>query len=280
MNSKMVDNLTFQTFSSRYLLKCDREIAYESPDHIMPWGTSRDNSKNQRFNNKLYKLYGSLTHPLRVLDIGCSGGGFVKNCIDDGCLAIGLEGSDYSKRLKRAEWRTIPESLFTCDATANFEILCEQNGEMTQAYFDVVTSWEFIEHIAENDLPKVAENVKRHLADSGLWIMSVSTIEDVINGVRLHQTVKPKSWWIKKVEEWGLEHLEGHVDYFNTQFVRGPKYGGPGSFILILAKKKACAPAIPNLPPFRKFFEYLYDKWLGSFPQKVLRIIVVGDIAI
>ena len=34
--------------------------------------------------------------PLRVLDIGCAGGGFVRSLIDDGHFAVGLEGSDLS----------------------------------------------------------------------------------------------------------------------------------------------------------------------------------------
>jgi len=66
-----------------------------------------------------------LEKQLKILDMGCSGGGFVRNCLDDGCLAIGLEGSDYSKRHRRAEWRVIPEYLFTCDVTASLKLLIE-----------------------------------------------------------------------------------------------------------------------------------------------------------
>ena len=39
------------------MVKTEREIAYESPDHLNPWGTKQDNSVNRRFNDKLYKLY-------------------------------------------------------------------------------------------------------------------------------------------------------------------------------------------------------------------------------
>src|SRR5256885_5567126 len=54
--------------------------------------------------------------------------------------------------------------------------------------FDVVTSWELIEHIAEKDLTKIALNVKKHLAPGGLWIMSVANYDCVVDGVNLHQT--------------------------------------------------------------------------------------------
>jgi SAM-dependent methyltransferase len=249
----------------RILVKTEREVAYESPDHLTPWGTKQNNSTNGRFNDKLYKLY-PRQEQLKVLDMGCSGGGFVKSCLDDGCFALGLEGSDFSKRHRRAEWRSIPEHLFTCDVTGDFEILIEAGSELKRLEFDVVTCWEMIEHIAEPDIAEVAENVKRYLAPGGIWIMSVSPNEEVIHGVRLHQTVQPKSWWVGKFTELGLEHSERHVRYFNTQFVRGPKYNGPGSFHLVLTTDKKRLPAIPRETLLRR----LNDLWIGSLPQKVL----------
>lgn len=249
----------------KILLKAEKEVALSSPDHQMPWGTRRDNSVNPRFNDKLYRLYPP-SKDLRVLDMGCSGGGFVKSCHDEGCLAVGLEGSDFSKRRGRAEWRTIPEFLFTCDVTGKFEIFIEREGKVSPMLFDVVTCWEMIEHIPEQSIATVAENVKRHLAPGGLWIMSVSAIEDVVGGVRLHQTVKPKAWWVARFSELGLEHSEDYVRYFNTQFVRGPKYGGPGSFHLVLSVGKKDLPPIPHESLLRR----LNDLWIGSTPQKIL----------
>lgn len=248
-------------------VKTEREIAYESPDHLVPWGTRRDNHTNRRFNVKLYKLYPQ-GYNVRVLDMGCSGGAFVKDCLDDGMLAVGLEGSDYSKRLRRAEWRTIPEFLFTGDITGEFEIHLESPGQSPHlAQFDVVTSWEVMEHIAERDLPQVAANVKKHLAPGGLWIMSVSPDEDIVNGVNLHQTMQQKPWWINKFKQLGLEHREEFVKYFNTQWIRGAKYGyAKGGFHLVLCKDTTKLPLIPHEGVLR----WIYDRWLGSMPQRFL----------
>src|SRR5262249_52883832 len=149
-----------------------RPVAYDSPDHRFPTGTRRDNSRNRRFNVKLYQLLGRhmprvgprgawVYWPnidLKVLDIGCAGGGFVKDCLDDGYLAVGLEGSDYSKKRNRAEWATIPDYLFTCDVTKDFDVVLRDGGGERRILFDAVTAWEVMEHIAERDLPKVAEN--------------------------------------------------------------------------------------------------------------------------
>jgi SAM-dependent methyltransferase len=258
-----------QTISApalKIVVRAEREVADESPDHLVPVGTRRDNSTNQRFNDKLYKLY-DFTRQLKILDLGCSGGGFVKNCFDDGHVAVGLEGSDYSKRFGRAEWRTIPELLFTCDVTGEFEIFMEAQGRLERLQFDVVTSWEVMEHIAARDLPRVAANVKKHLAPGGLWIMSVSPRPDVYNGVNLHQTVQPKSWWIEQFRQLGLEQLEEYVIYFNTQWVRGPKFGySDGSFHLVLGQDRADLPPVPR----QGLLRWVYDRWRGSMPQKFL----------
>jgi hypothetical protein len=177
-----------------------------------------------------------------ILDLGCAGGGFVKDCLDDGRLAVGLEGSDFSRKVRRAECLTIPDFLFTCDITGDFDVLLERDGSLERIQFDVVTSWEVIEHIAERDLPRLAAKVTKHLLETGLCIMSVSTDEEIIGGIRLHQTVRPKPWSVRTFKELGFHHLEEYVRFFNTQFVRGPKYGASGSFHLVLSPCPSLAP--------------------------------------
>ena len=247
-------------------LSAQRPIAVHSPDHLQPWGTKRDNSRNRRFNHKLYKLFGN--RQIAVLGLGCSGGGFVRDCLDDGHLAIGLEGSDYSKRTQRAEWATIPDFLFTCDVTAPFSLTIND----AQMHFDAITSWELIEHIAEQDLQTVADNVGRHLAPGGIWIMSVSPNEDIIGGVRLHQSVFDRQWWLKTFSRLGWHNHQNVIDYFATQFIRGPKFGAPGSFHLALARTKAAFP-VPSL----RFTERIFDSWNGSKWQRLLQRIVNGQ---
>ncbi len=256
---------TSSTYAQKLILKAEREVAYQSPDHLNPWGTKRDNSVNRRFNDKLYKLFPQGA-ALKILDLGCSGGGFVKNCLDDGFMAVGLEGSDYSKRFRRAEWRSIPEYLFTCDVTGEFELSIEINGQAKPLQFDIVTCWEMMEHIATPDLPRLAKNITKHLTPDGLWIMSVSSRPDIINGVNLHQTVQPKTWWIATFGELGLVHREEYVRYFNTQFVRGPKYFADGSFHLVLSRSNSKLPTIPN----QGLLRWIYDRWLGSIPQRFI----------
>jgi SAM-dependent methyltransferase len=231
----------------KLILEAEKSVAFDSPDHLMPHGTAQDNSKNRFFNCKLNLLYGS--RRLRILDIGCSGGGFVKSCLSDGHDAVGIEGSDYSLRHKRAEWRTIPENLFTCDATAFFRFKTANGSGSTDqtAQFDVVTAWEFVEHIAKAQLPAVVANVDRHLARNGLWIMSLNTKEDVVNGVRLHQTVESRDWWLAFFESLNFINRPELVSYFGQDWVRGPLQNhGAGSFNLLLTRKCDVAPSRPR----------------------------------
>jgi len=123
-------------------IRTKKTVAVDSPDNINPAGTAIDNSINLRFNEKLFVLLGQGQRLLRVLDLGCSGGGFVKSMVDSGHDAFGIEGSDYSAKMRRAEWRTIPERLFTADVSEPFEVV--ENGTLVK--FDLITAWELMEH--------------------------------------------------------------------------------------------------------------------------------------
>ena len=200
----------------------EHPIAKSSPDHTHPFGTKQDNSRNGAFNKKLYSLY---NRPMSVMDLGCSGGGFVKDCLDDGHMAIGLEGSDYSRNAGRAEWSTIPESLFTCDISKPFSVI----GDGMPAMFDTVTAWEVLEHLKEDELEVLSSNVRAHLHPQGLWIASVATCPDFQNGVHLHQTVHPREWW----EAWFLTNGwcvdQRLISFFGRDWVRVNPRVNPGN---------------------------------------------------
>ncbi|MFH0876802.1 MAG: methyltransferase domain-containing protein [Candidatus Omnitrophota bacterium] len=225
---------------AKIILKCERDVAFDSPDHLVPEGTKSDNSKNPRFNKRLYALYAP--NMPAVLDLGCSGGGFVKDCIDDGCLAVGLEGSDFSKRSGRVEWATIPDNLFTCDISRDFQLYIGNNGKMDPLKFDVVTMWEVIEHIAERDLPTLCKNIQKHLKPGGLWIASVGWGSIVLGGLEHHQTVKERDWWENMFMKNGFTNMPNLMRHFNTQWVRGAKLPLRYGFNIVLTNDPTKAP--------------------------------------
>ncbi len=258
----------------RVFIETEAPIAWESPDHVQPWGTAHDNSRNARFNAKLYRLYANLGRPLRVLDLGCSGGGFVRECIDDGCIAVGVEGSDYSARMARAEWGVLGgRFLFTADITRPFRVMAVWDDVPSTLSFDVITAWEVLEHIARRDIAAVCANIRSHIGATGLAILSISGGPDVVNGVELHQTVENRSWWLEVFRTNGLYHQDQLVAYFGDQFVRGPGQNAPGSFHLILAPTEQIALPVPHWSRRHR----LLDRWYGSGPYRLLRTLLSID---
>ncbi len=229
----------------RFTVITEHPVALDSLDHTAPAGTMHDNSRNPNFNRKLYCLIAK--RPIVAMDLGCSGGGYVKDLIDDGHLAVGLEGSDYStlwdgpggtaeekarrKPGKRAEWATIPECLFTADVTRPFTVLLD--GE--RAKFDCITAWEMMEHIAQEKLPALCENVRRHLAQNGIWVMSVSKQTG-----EHHVCVHDRPWWAELFAREGFVQDEQTLGQFSPHdWVRGPLQKAPESFHFVLRVRNA-----------------------------------------
>lgn len=218
----------------KVLLKTAHPVAADSVDHRYPLGTAKDNFHWPPFTRKLIQLYGG--DPIKVLDLGCAGGGFVKEVLDFGHFAVGLEGSDYSLKHRRAEWSTIPEHLFTCDCSQPFEVIFEIDGTQRPARFEVVTAWELLEHLTEEQLPQFFANVKRHLdPERGLFVASVHLHSCLINGVEYHPTVRPEWWWRDFLRRSGFFLLDRALDYFDEDWVRGPLQNAPGSFHVVAA---------------------------------------------
>ena len=169
-------------------LETNNPIAYDSPDHIMPWGTARDNHTNSTFIKLVLEEYGKCN----FLDLGCSGGQLVIDFHKAGCVAAGLEGSDYSVKHKRANW---PEyhnkNLFTCDVTKPYKLF--NNGKRIK--FDVITAWEVVEHIHPDNLHTFFNLIYDNLKEGGLFCGSITSSEEVVNGIRLHQSVFDGNVW-------------------------------------------------------------------------------------
>ena len=201
----------------KIVLDSSKTLAEDSLDHLHPLGTALNSSTNPRFNRKLYALFHSRS--LTILDLGCAGGGFVEECLRDGHVAVGLEGSDLSRRTRRASWATIPDNLFTCDVTEPFTL--HTSDDASPLRFDVVTAWEILEHIPKEKLAGLLENLRRHLAPGGLFLASISSGPSDSEGHDLHVTRENKAWWRHRLEQGGFCYQKGLIRYFAGEFVRG-----------------------------------------------------------
>lgn len=177
----------------------DYPVAFESPDHLAPKGTAENNSTNKKFilhmDQLLNKAFSGQT--LYCLDLGCSGGQMVKDFLDLRWGGVGLEGSDYSLKRKRANWRELGNrNLFTSDITKPFQIEINES----RAQFHLITAWEVMEHIGTPDLIQVFRNISDHLQPGGYFIASTTSTSDIHEGIELHQTQWENSQWRSFVE--------------------------------------------------------------------------------
>lgn len=169
-------------------------IAFASPDHLVPVGTKYDNSSHKKFLLHTEEFIGESSGRERFsfLDLGCSGGQLVRDFLDIGWISVGLEGSDYSLKHKRANWPKLAgKNLFTCDITKPFSVLVNRKKHR----FHLITAWEVLEHINALDLPILFKNIMRHLVSGGYFMASTTSLSDVHRGVDLHQTKRSNRQW-------------------------------------------------------------------------------------
>jgi 2-polyprenyl-3-methyl-5-hydroxy-6-metoxy-1,4-benzoquinol methylase len=172
----------------------DYPVAKDSPDHIFPWGTKRDNTTDLGFIQEIEQYF---NRKIKTLDVGCSGGQLTIDFNNRGHTAIGIEGSDYSVKHHRANWPQYHNRcLFTCDATKPYQVV-DDEGNPVQ--FDLITSWEVVEHIRPGDLRQFFTNIKNHMADDAIFCASIAPIPDIIEGHVLHQSVFTKEVWFNKL---------------------------------------------------------------------------------
>ena len=205
-------------------------IAFDSPDHLMPWGTKRDNHSSTSFIQESIAHF-KMDRSVKFMDLGCSGGGLVKEWLTYTNFAIGLEGSDYSLKHKRASWPELyKRNLFTCDISRPYKV--SYNSQVYKC--DLISAWEVVEHIETTRLDVFFNNIWEHLEDGGLFLASGHTESDAPEGVELHLSAFPKEKWIDEliptdkfyVIEYPLESVvrQGHF------FLSLQKKGGTNTF--------------------------------------------------
>jgi 2-polyprenyl-3-methyl-5-hydroxy-6-metoxy-1,4-benzoquinol methylase len=218
-------NILKNAMTKNYEVITDFPVALQSPDHLHPTGTAVDNTRSPFFVTVINNFF---SKKIDYLDLGCAGGGLCYDFLSKGNHSIGLEGSDYSKVLGRAFWPILPNNLYTADITKEFKII--NNND--QAKFDLITAFEFLEHIKENDLQTVFTNVQKHLKPDGYFIGSIGTnVSFSPDGYSLHQTVWSAETWCEYLAKYF--DLCEDISFEFSQFPRGVgnTYEDPNFFL-------------------------------------------------
>lgn len=257
----------------QFFLETNFPTAKNSYDYLYPVGAIRDNSRSLKFNHKLRNYPGS------VLDLGCAGGGFIKDCVNEGRVAIGLEGTDFNKKEKKFEWATIPDNLFTCDITKPFTL---HTGNKTPYQFNIITAWEFMEHIEKKDLHQIFVNIRNHLVNDGLVITSIDNHHyphDKFKEIDLHRTVEERDWWLQEFRVNGFIEDNLVEDHFARDWVRR----GSG-FNLVFRKRMFNTPLCElaykygsdKCPQIRHHYTELYYELFKDKKDHIKKILEIG----
>lgn len=203
-----------------YKVLTDKPIATDSLDHREPCGVRNDNTINAIFVDKMIKYYYQVEQrpvTIRYLDLGCAGGGLVKQFLNLGHNAIGIDGSDFRQKHQLPEWNTISDNLFTADITEPFKIY----DNNIVAIFDIIALWEVMEHIPEDKIPQLILNIKQHLSYNGFLMVSISK-----DPQPHHVNIKEFDEWDKLFERYGFVRQTSLENYIEPDFPRGPNQKG------------------------------------------------------
>ncbi|MDB4386146.1 class I SAM-dependent methyltransferase [bacterium] len=135
----------------------------------------------------------------RSLDIGC-GVGFVLNYLAGPNFDLNVFGVDISDlAVQQAQTRMQhvpggPSQVFVLDT---------QRLPFEDHFFSLITCFDVLEHLDEQDIDSTISEILRALRPGGVFLGSVSCRKsgvDDLHGDNLHRTVKSPDWWINKFE--------------------------------------------------------------------------------
>ena len=140
-----------------------------------------------------------------ILDFGCGFGRFC-DCVSS--FAETVYGADIA-------------SVCTGNTVINEKIkFIDTDGvsiSLPDGSVELITSFDCLEHISENDLEKVFLEFKR-VATKG-FIISVAPCGDVMFDVPLHLTIKPIDWWLTRCSSFGKVSTLGQTPITNLPYI-------------------------------------------------------------
>lgn len=156
-------------FDQDIFLKTDFPVALDSPDHIDPHGgTQQDYTDGTSFAKYLAKHF---PDKKTIIDLGTATGTVPLTMCKFGMNAVGLEGSDASKKRGIGAWGEAPGIVRTCDISRPFSIV-DKIGKPFR--FDFVISAEVFEHIEPCRIEILFENIRDLMHDESIGVFNIN----------------------------------------------------------------------------------------------------------
>jgi len=191
------------------------------------WATKENvllNSSSEKNLEYVKSVYNIIKYkPLSLLDLGCGPGSFIEPFIEDGNIVLGLDGFYVNRKYGVGPWGKYPNNFFNCDIGQPFKICYDKYGRINNCspsyQFDIITTFEFMEHLYYNQLEQVFANINIHLKKNGIIIAGIS-----FNQQSGHFILEDKQWWINKFLEYDLIEdkisnqimLNNYQKFYNT----------------------------------------------------------------
>jgi len=159
------------------------------------------------------------------------------------------------------------------------------NATITNAnLFDLVLCTDVLEHIPIRDIPDTLSKISELTKPGGSVFLVIASdpskhenhperssaaIELKQSGMKIHETLKPRSWWLHELLKYDLEEDEQAFRVFlktNQEEVHGPRYGysisnfknrGHTKFIFIHRTKTRRSCLLPEKDELGQFFVVL-----------------------
>ena len=164
----------------------------------------------------------------KLLDVGCGAGDFVQRMLDLDWDAIGTDISSAAR-----ERSTCPDKIIVGD------IVQFAREETLDSVYDVVTAFDFWEHVYEKDIDDLAVAIRKALKPGGIHVACICTHgvgerdwvfppgekitpENAWCLVSGHVTVRVWGWWLKQFKALGLEPHYAAMTGFNVQRDQDP----------------------------------------------------------
>ncbi len=163
----------------------DRQYYEEREVHSERW---------KPYNDSVALALADTLGPTRVLDVGCGVGNLVKSFLDAG--VADANGLDISKAA--VEMSHVTEKLAVCDVT-------RERFPFDDDTFDLVTSFEFVEHIPDEGVRHVYQEIARVLKRGGHYFQQTPVPGSAAAKIDpTHVNVKNRRGWLKLAREYGF----------------------------------------------------------------------------
>jgi SAM-dependent methyltransferase len=148
-----------------------------------------------------------------VLELGCGAGGFRPLLARFGAnLYLGLDANplafEYSPHILES-----PASYRIVDLQKMIDFGCT---------FDVICSFEVLEHIREDALDELMWTIRTHMRSDSLFVGTASTDEHY----DVHITVHPREWWLERFARFGLVPVSGEHEWTELLYRSHPHNWG------------------------------------------------------